>query len=927
MTGPLSPDPSPPAGGKGEQRPVATVPRQAGRGVAGTVTPRSPLPVRGEGPGEGAATPAIRTTCAYCGVGCGVLARPDGAGGMTVEGDTAHPANRGRLCSKGTALGETVGLADRLLTPMIGGAPAGWDEALDLVATRFRDTIAEHGPDSVAFYVSGQLLTEDYYVANKLMKGFIGSANIDTNSRLCMASSVAGHRRAFGTDTVPGTYEDLEQADLVVLTGSNLAWCHPVLYQRIAAAKAARPGMKVVVIDPRRTATCDIADMHLAIAPGGDVALFNGLLVQIFEQGALDVGFAAHVEGFNEAIAVASSDDLSATGLDAEQLRRFYNLWTRTEKVVTVYSQGVNQSSSGTDKVNAILNCHLASGRIGRPGMGPFSVTGQPNAMGGREVGGLANMLACHMDLENPTHRAAVREFWQAPAMPDAPGLKAVDMFRAVGEGRIKALWIICTNPAVSMPDADAVRDAIAGCDFVVVSDLTARTDTARLADVLLPATGWGEKDGTVTNSDRTISRQRAVLPPPGEARHDWAILADVGRRMGWFREFDFASAAEIFREYATLSGIAGRFGLDFDISGLAAISDTEFAVMEPVRWPVTDTRTGGRFFGDGKFFTPSGRGRMLPVAHRAPATPLGDGFDWRLNTGRIRDQWHTMTRTAKSPRLSRHLAEPFLEVHPADASVLGLAPAGLAEVTSRHGRAVLRVLITDRVRRGEVFAPMHWTGETAPTGRVDALVAPVVDPVSGQPESKAAAVAIAPFAASWYAFAVSADEPAPGAEYWARAKTEAGWRLECAGTDAPADWEAEARRLFGLPDAQVQLLTDPGRGIIRMAFTENGVLKAAIFVGPEPVAVSRDHLAGLLGEADVPVLSGRPGADRPDPGPILCACMNVGVNTILTAISSGTALSVEAIGEALGAGTNCGSCRPEIAALLARATLREAAE
>ncbi|MWB78612.1 molybdopterin-dependent oxidoreductase [Pseudooceanicola sp. 216_PA32_1] len=889
--------------------------------------PRSPLPLARDGTGEGVAAPAIRTTCAYCGVGCGVLARPDGSGGMTVEGDADHPANRGRLCSKGTALGETVGLSGRLLTPLVGGARASWDEALDLVATRFRDTIAEHGPDGVAFYVSGQLLTEDYYVANKLMKGFIGSANIDTNSRLCMASSVAGHRRAFGTDTVPGTYEDLELADLVVLTGSNLAWCHPVLYQRIAAAKAARPGMKVVVIDPRRTASCDIADLHLPIAPGGDVALFNGLLVQILEQGAVDAGFAAHLDGFGAALDAASSDDLSATGLDGDLLRRFYDLWTRTEKVVTVYSQGVNQSSSGTDKVNAILNCHLAAGRIGRPGMGPFSVTGQPNAMGGREVGGLANMLACHMELENPAHRAAVRAFWQAPAMPDAPGLKAVDMFRAVGEGRIRALWIICTNPAVSMPDADAVRAAIAGCDFVVVNDLTARTDTARLADVLLPATGWGEKDGTVTNSDRTISRQRAVLPPPGEARHDWAILAEVGRRMGWFRAFDYASPAEIFREYATLSGIAGRFGLDFDISGLAAMTDSAFAAMEPVRWPVSDTRRGGRFFGDGRFFTPSGRGRLLPVSHRAPAVALGDGFDWRLNTGRIRDQWHTMTRTAKSPRLSRHLAEPFLEVHPADASMLGLSPAGLAEITSRHGRAVLRVLITDRLRRGEVFAPMHWTGETAPTGRVDALIAPVVDPVSGQPESKAAAVAIAPFAASWFAFAVSAGEPVPQADYWARARTEGGWRLELAGTRAPDDWEAEARRLFGLPGAEMQMLSDPHRGITRMAFSENGVLKAAIFVAPEPVAVSRDHLAGLLGEADVPVLSGRPGADRPDPGPILCACLNVGVNTILGAISSGGALSVEAIGEALGAGTNCGSCRPEIAALLARATLREAAE
>ena len=410
---------------------------------------------------DGSGLPEIRSTCAYCGVGCGVLLRPDGAGGLVVRGDPAHPANKGRLCSKGSQLGETVGLEGRLLKPRVNGLDSEWDAALDLVALRFRETIAEHGPDSVAFYVSGQMLTEDYYVANKLMKGFIGSANIDTNSRLCMASTVAGHKRAFGTDTVPGNYEDLEEADLVVLVGSNLAWCHPVLFQRVVAAKEARPGMKVVVVDPRRTATCDAADLHLPLKAGTDVALFNGLLTEIAAQGAVDADFITHVEGFEAALGSASDDDPARTGLDTATLRRFYDLFVRTKKVVTVFSQGVNQSSSGTDKVNAILNCHLATGRIGKPGMGPLSVTGQPNAMGGREVGGLANMLACHLDIENISHRSAVRKFWSAPTIPDTPGLKAVDLFQAVGEGRIKALWVIHTNPAVTMPDADRVRDAI----------------------------------------------------------------------------------------------------------------------------------------------------------------------------------------------------------------------------------------------------------------------------------------------------------------------------------------------------------------------------------------------------------------------------------------------------------------------------------
>ncbi|SEP54858.1 nitrate reductase [Thalassovita taeanensis] len=871
---------------------------------------------------------AIRTTCPYCGVGCGVLATPDGANGMTIKGDPDHPANFGRLCSKGSALGETTSLDDRLLHPQVNGERASWDSALDLVAKKFRETIALHGPDSVAFYVSGQLLSEDYYVANKLMKGFIGSANIDTNSRLCMASTVAGHKRAFGTDTVPGLYADLEQADLIVLTGSNLAWCHPVLYQRIVAAKKARPQMQVVNIDPRRTATCDIADLHLALAPGSDVALFNRLLAEIQQQGALDAAFVAdHVDGFEAALDAASSCDSSITGLSEAQIQQFCNMWISTGKVVTVFSQGVNQSNAGTDKVNAITNCHLATGRIGKPGMGPFSVTGQPNAMGGREVGGLANMLACHLDLENAEHRSAVKTFWEAPQMPEEAGLKAVDMFRAVGAGKIKALWVICTNPAVSMPDADAVRDAIAGCDFVVVSDLTADTDTAKLAHVILPATGWGEKDGTVTNSERCISRQRAVLPPPGEARHDWDILADVGRRMGFHAAFDYQSPAEIFREYAALSGIAGQLGRDFDISGLVEMSDDEFDNMIPLYWPVNAARAGGRFFGDGRFFTPSGRARMLPIHFRTALTQPTPEYPFRLNTGRVRDHWHTMTRTAKSPRLSQHLAEPFVELHPAEAEALGLKPADLARVTSPQGSALLRVLITDRIGRGQAFAPMHWTAQYASAGRVDALVAAITDPVSGQPASKSAVVQIEKYDAAWYGFAISTRAPDPRSPYWASARAPRGWRIELAGTETPEDWEAYARALLGTPDAQALSVQDPAKGAARIALVEDGALTGALFIARAPVPVSRSHLVHLIGGAPQDALAGRPAANRPDPGATICACFDVGVNTILTAITEQHLLSVDAIGEALNAGTNCGSCRPELAALLASTQVPAAAE
>lgn len=865
-----------------------------------------------------------RSTCPYCGVGCGVLLRPTD-GGLEVRGDPDHPANKGKLCSKGTALGETVGLGHRLLAPQIGGRQASWDDALQLVAEKFSATIAEHGPDACAFYVSGQLLTEDYYIANKLMKGFIGSANIDTNSRLCMASSVAGHRRAFGTDTVPGTYEDLDEADLVVLVGSNLAWCHPVLYQRVQAARATR-GTKVVVIDPRRTASCDGAEIHLAIRPGADVALFNRLLVEIDRAGLVDREFLTQTEGFEAALEAARAET-ATTGLTEAQIAEFAKLWIGTERVVTIYSQGVNQSTSGSDKVNSILNCHLATGRIGKPGCGPFSVTGQPNAMGGREVGGLANMLACHLDIENADHRTTVREFWDAPRIPDGPGLKAVDMFRAVGDGRIKALWIMHTNPAVSMPEADLVRDAIAGCDFVVVSDVTGQTDTARLANVLLPATAWAEKDGTVTNSDRTISRQRAVLPPPGHTRPDWAHMAEVGRRMGWRAAFDYETPAEIFREYAALSGIAGRLGRDFDISALSDISDTDYDNFAPARWPITQTRKGGRFFADGQFFHKGGKAKLLPVSARPPVASPDAERPFRLNTGRVRDQWHTMTRTALSPRLSSHLAEPYLELNPADAADLGLKPADLVEVTSDLARAILRLRITDAVQPGQLFAPMHWTGETAPSARIDALVPGATDPISGQPESKAAVVSAKRMDAAWYGFAISATPFRPDCSYWALARTEAGYRAELAGYEPVSDWETEARRLFNLPNAGLSSIEDHARGIARLSFEQDGVVQAAIFVSPEPVAVMRDYLATTPGQDAQGILTGRPPVGQPDPGPTLCSCFGVGVNTIVEAIEAQGLMDVEAVGAALQAGTNCGSCRPEIAAILGGLRQQEAAE
>ena len=869
-----------------------------------------------------------RTTCPYCGVGCGLTVARAADGGVDVKGDAAHPANFGRTCSKGSALGETLGLDDRLLHPMIDGRRVDWNTALDRVASVFRDTIAQHGPDSVAFYVSGQLLTEDYYVANKLMKGFIGSGNIDTNSRLCMASAVAGHKRAFGTDTVPGIYEDLEQADLVVLVGSNLAWCHPVLFQRLAAAKAARPELMVVVIDPRRTMTARSADLHLALNAGSDVALFNGLLAHLADSGRSDAGFvAAHTNGLDAALQAARALSLAeiaeVTGLSQAELRRFYDLFARTERVVTGFSQGVNQSSAGSDKVNAILNCHLLTGRIGKSGAGPFSITGQPNAMGGREVGGLANQLACHMELGDANHRRIVQGFWNSPRIADQPGLKAVDLFRAVQDGRVKAVWIAGTNPVDSLPDADAVQDALKRCPFVVVSDVMASTDTARHAHVLLPAAAWGEKDGTVTNSERRISRQRRFLPWPGEVRADWWIFAEVAKRMGWVDAFDYAAPVEVFREFATLSGVENAGTRDFDISALADITAAAYDALLPVQWPCPKgevPRSDSRFFADGQFYTPDRRARFIATAYRAPAEQISDAYPLVLNTGRVRDQWHTMTRTALSPRLMGHIAEPFVELHPEDAAACGIAPAALAQVRNGRGNIVVRALVSAEQKRGSVFVPLHWTDQVASNARVDTLVNPAVDPVSGQPELKFSAVAVQPYAAAWYGFAVTSADPSElTTGYWAKARSKAGWRIELADAVRPDDWTGLARELLAVPadDAELLAYHDSATGHHRFAAFRGERLVGALFVAPEPVAVSRSWAADQLGRSisatdRLRLLAGRASAAQPDRGALVCSCFDVGAGQIAAAVAGGCR-TVEAVGAAVQAGTNCGSCRSEI--------------
>ena len=640
---------------------------------------------------------AVSTTCPYCGVGCGVLATPDGSGGAAISGDPEHPANFGRLCSKGSALGETIALESRLLHPMIRCKGVlervAWTDALDHVAHRLHHIVARDGADAVAFYLSGQLLTEDYYVANKLMKGFIGTANVDTNSRLCMASSVAGHRRAFGADTVPGCYADLEEADLLVFVGSNAAWCHPVLYQRMLANKHKR-GARMVVIDPRRTDTASEADLFLGLKPGTDTALFSGLLVHLADNGALDKGYIeTHTSGFDDALArarqIAGSTAATAlaTGLTEADVATFFQMFRTTERVVTLYSQGVNQSAQGTDKVNAIINCHLATGRIGKVGASPFSLTGQPNAMGGREVGGLANQLAAHMGF-SPPDIDRVRRFWKAPRIATHEGLKAVQMFEAIARGEIKALWVMGTNPAVSLPDADLVREALKKLEMFIVSENVRHNDTVDAGvQVLLPALAWGEKSGTVTNSERRISRQRSFLPAPGEARPDWWIMCEVAKRLGFGAAFDFKSAAEIFREHAGLSAFENNGSRDFDIGGLREVTDEGYDGLSPVLWPLRDgDAPRQRFFADGRFYANDRKARFVAPEVPALKTETSAGRPLRLNTGRIRDQWHTMTRSGLSLRLGSHLPEPFVEIHPDDANRFGVDDDSFARVTTDYG-------------------------------------------------------------------------------------------------------------------------------------------------------------------------------------------------------------------------------------------------
>jgi assimilatory nitrate reductase catalytic subunit len=816
----------------------------------------------------------VATTCCYCGVGCGIVVSTLKNGISSVKGDAAHPANRGRLCTKGATLHLSTESGARLLYPQVNGERTSWEQALEHAAEKFRQIIAAHGPDAVAFYISGQLLTEDYYVFNKLAKGLVGTNNVDTNSRLCMSSAVAGYKQSLGADAPPCAYEDIDEAGLILIAGSNTAFAHPIVYRRIEDARAKNPGLKIVVIDPRATVTARAADLHLALKPGTDVALFNAMLHVIERDGLSDLQFKhATTENFDNLKTLIDhwtpERAAEVCDLPVEKIVEAAHLFGRSKAALSLYCQGLNQSASGTWKNCALINLHLATGQIGRPGAGPFSLTGQPNAMGGREVGGMANLLSGHRDLDNELHRKEVAALWGVDAVPSKPGKTAVEMFEAIGRGEIKAVWIACTNPAQSMPDANAVRAALSHAEFVVVQEAFRDAETCDYADVLLPAASWGEKEGTVTNSERRISRVRAAVPPPGDARPDWRIAVDFALRLQMMLKrkisFKYDSPEEIFNEHRESTR-----GRDLDITGLSyAALDRE----GPQQWPYPEGARSGltRLYADGVFPTPSGRARFVATEYVPPAEETDSQFPIRLTTGRLRDQWHSMTRTGLVARLFSHSPEPEIVVSELDLQKNNYSNHDLVRVTSRRGSVVMKIRGSDDMRPGDTFVAMHWGGRFTGGVGTNALTVPAIDPYSKQPELKHAAIRIEPFAARW--------------------------RGEFTAAATPELQRAATSRLARFDYAAITLVEGP-ETLLRLELAASG--------DPDREALATlEKLFGQPATTDAAALE-----------PAVCACFNVSGSQIRAAVSAGETFA--GLQKNLKCGTNCGSCVPELRRLAA---------
>ena len=892
-----------------------------------------------------------RSTCCYCGVGCGVIIQSEGDRIVGVKGDPDHPANFGRLCTKGSTLHLSARSEGRALYPELRRSRseprqrASWDDTLDYLADRFAAIVREHGPDSVAFYISGQLLTEDYYVFNKLSKGLIGTNNVDTNSRLCMSSAVAGYKTTLGADAPPACYEDIDQAGCLFIAGSNTAFAHPILFRRIEDAKMRNPDMKIIVVDPRRTDTAQFADLFLPIQPGTDVALFNGMLHLLLWDGMVDMAYInAHTEGFDAIKATVREYTPSMVagicGIREEDLITAAK-WFGQGPTLSMYCMGLNQFSSGTDKSGALINLHLATGQIGKPGAGPLSLTGQPNAMGGREVGGMANLLSGHRDLANPEHRAEVARLWSVDDVPATPGKPAVEMFDAINKGEIKAVWIACTNPAQSMPDLNTVRDALEKAELVVVQEAFRNTDTAPYADVLLPATTWGEKEGTVTNTERRITHVRPAVTAPGEARADWDIAVDFARRLGTRLDngrdgsklFPYMQPEDVFAEHRESTR-----GRDLDITGLS------YAVLDaqgPQQWPFPEGAVSGqaRLYSDGVFVKPGGKAVFANVQYRPVAEKTDARYPLHLITGRLRDQWHGMSRTGNVPQLFNHVEEPLLSMHASDMGRRDIASGDLVKVTSRRGSLVLRAQASDDVMPTQTFIPMHWGSQYMNGLGCNSLTIPAVDPVSRQPELKHAAIKVEKLTLPWQMVAMRRcddltvlDRVRELLECFEYASCGLYGRnpgiviLRAAHQQAPDKAMIQhLDEVLDMTDASKTIsYTDPKRHISKRILVESGEVIGLRLLGETLAAgwlkevMVQGRLTDELRRWALAPLSAPPigGKSR---GRIVCNCLDVSESEIQAVMTEGGA-TLETLQSRLKCGTECGSCVPELRRLVTSA-------
>ncbi len=887
----------------------------------------------------------VSSVCCYCGTGCGVLIESD-AGKITgVRGDPAHPANLGKLCTKGATLALSAQASGRALYPELRADKASprqrvsWDAALDHAADKFAAIIREHGPDAVGFYISGQLLTEDYYVFNKLAKGLIGTNNIDTNSRLCMSSAVSGYKVTLGADAPPGCYDDINHAGTLFITGSNTAFAHPILFRRIEAARKANPNQKLIVVDPRRTDTAVEADLHLAILPGTDVALYHAMLNVMLWEELIDRDYiAAHTEGWaqlretvREYTPEKAATICGVAAADIVQAAR----WFAAGPTLSLYCQGLNQSTCGVDKNATLINLHLATGNIGKPGAAPLSLTGQPNAMGGREVGGMANLLSAHRDMNNPEHRAEVARLWGVASVPEQPGKTAVEMFEAVRKGEIKALWIACTNPAQSLPNQKLVQEALQAAEFVVVQEAFIDTETVQFADLLLPAAAWGEREGTLTNSERRISHVCAAVSPPGEARPDYQAVVEFAWKLGAAlgqdgkRLFPYVCPEDIFNEHRESTR-----GRDLDITGLS------YAMLDasPQQWPLPEGTSAdqARLYADGVFQTPSGRAQFHNATYCQVSEPTDARFPFHLNTGRLRDQWHGMSRTGLVSRLYAHVEEPLLSMNGKDMERRKMQDGDLVRVKSRRGSLVIKVQASDELRSSQIFMPMHWGGRFMAGMGVNALTLDAFDPVSKQPELKHAAVQVEKVTLPYRRTIMRRGDGAtllrlaqPFIAHFDYATATLTGRdnsvlvFETAGEGPLAESLVQEMDIaFGLDDPLLTMnYQDARRGIWKKARVEDGVITGARLSGE---TAARDWLKRLIADG-APAMAVRnwllaPVEQPPDGqagrGRVVCNCLNVAEPDIVAAIAGGADLA--ALQFTLKCGTECGSCVPELKRMLA---------